>query len=90
MMMNPRTKRCSKGGMKNLENIFGIGSHEVIEFDYVNWKGVKSKRKVKVGDLYFGSNEYHTEPQFLLHCYDLEKNKDRMFAIKDMSNVKKI
>lgn len=64
--------------------------HDKIEFDYVNWKGETSHRKVEVDDFYYGSNAYHQEPQWLMLAFDLEKEKSRMFAMKDMSNVKRI
>ena len=61
-----------------------------IEFDYVNWKGEKARRKVEVNDFCYGSNAYHKEPQWLLHALDLDKGKWRTFAMKDMSNIKLI
>ncbi|MDX5884961.1 hypothetical protein [Bacillus cereus group sp. BfR-BA-00999] len=38
--------------------------------------------------IYFGSTEYHKEPQWLMKAFDLVKNEERAFAMKDMSNVK--
>jgi hypothetical protein len=61
-----------------------------IEFDYVNWRGVKSRRAVVVKGLYYGSTEYHKENQFLMNAIDLHKEADRVFAIRDMSDVKEI
>ena len=71
-------------------SISEIVHHDKIEFDYVNWKGNRSKRRAEVNEYYFGSNEYHPEPQWLLEAYDLDKKAMRMFALKDMSNVKHI
>ncbi|MGN4822136.1 hypothetical protein [Bacillus cereus group sp. MYBK139-2] len=59
-----------------------------LEFDYINWRGVKGHREVKVVQIYFGSTEYHKEPQWLMAGLDLVKQEKRVFAMKDMSNVK--
>lgn len=60
----------------------------VIIFDYINWQGESSSREVYVKDFCYGSNEYHPEPQMLLHGLDIKKNEFRMFAVKDMTDVK--
>jgi len=65
-----------------------IQTGDVIEFDYTNWKGIKGKRSVVVYGFHFGSNEWHPEEQWLLKAFDQEKKDSRMFAMKDMSNVK--
>ena len=64
--------------------------HDITEFDYVNWKGEKSKRQAEVNEYHYGSNEYHPEPQWLMSAYDLDKKALRTFALKDMSNVRVI
>jgi predicted DNA-binding transcriptional regulator YafY len=56
-------------------------------FDYVNWRGEKGSRRVIANRIYFGSTEYHKEPQWIMAAYDFEKKADREFAMKDMSNV---
>lgn len=68
-------------------NLFTIKPNDLIEFDYINWQGKKGHRKVEVMDLYYGSNEYHPEEQWLLRAFDLDKAKERFFAMKDMSNI---
>lgn len=64
--------------------------HDKIEFDYLNWKDEKSHRRIEVGELYYGSSEWHPQKQWLLEGYDLDKKATRIFALKDMGNVKKI
>lgn len=71
-------------------NAMEILPHDKIEFDYVNWKGEKEFMKVEVGEFYYGTNEYHKEPQWLMEAYDLNKQVHRMFAMKNMSNIKYI
>jgi hypothetical protein len=79
-------------GLNSMENnsmTMGRGTGEPIEFDYVNWKGVKGHRTARVILFSYGSTEYHPEKQWLLEAYDLDKEKIRIFAMKDMSNVKR-
>jgi hypothetical protein len=61
---------------------------DMIEFDYINWKGIEVHRKVESQRIIFGSTTFHPEPQWLLEGLDLDKWKVRLFAMKDMSNVR--
>lgn len=70
-----------------MEYIQQIGAESVITFDYVNWKGEKAHRRAIVKGFYYGNTEYHPEAQWLLEAYDLDKDEDRVFAMKDMGNV---
>lgn len=66
-----------------------MGGGNVIEFDYINWKGEKGHRKAIIKGFYYGNTEYHKEDQWLLEAFDVEKGEDRVFAMKDMSNVER-
>ena len=61
-----------------------------IQFMYTNWKGEQAMRTAFVYDVYWGSNEWHTEDQWLLHALDEDKGEPRYFALKDMSEVVEI
>ena len=65
-----------------------IVPHDKIQFEYTNWKGVTGTREIEVGELYYGSTEYHPKPQWLLEGYDLGKKANRLFAMSDMREVK--
>jgi hypothetical protein len=60
---------------------------QIASFDYVNYRGEKSHRKVTPLGLRFGTSKYHKESTFLLRALDLDKGEEREFAIRDMSNV---
>lgn len=64
-----------------------ISFGSIIEFDYVNWKGIKGQRKVEVRKFYYGSTDFHPEEQWLIEAWDYDKKAYRIFAAKDMSNV---
>jgi hypothetical protein len=60
---------------------------DLIEFDYINYKGIAGHRTVKVRGFRFGSNEFHPESQWLMEGYDMKKADNRVFAMRDMVNV---
>jgi predicted DNA-binding transcriptional regulator YafY len=59
-----------------------------VTFCYTNWKGVTRQRTALLYRLYWGSNEWHKEPQWLVDGFDTEARADRSFAQKDMSNIR--
>ena len=67
-----------------------IVPHDKIQFEYVNWKGESGTRRIEVGELYYGSTEYHPEFQWLLEGYDLDKKANRIFAMRDMSSIQRL
>ena len=58
-----------------------------IEFDYVNYRGEKSHRRVLFQRITYWGNEWHRDPQWLMVALDLDKGVTREFAMKDMTNV---
>jgi hypothetical protein len=56
-----------------------------VTFWYRNYRGEISRRVAAILGLRWGSSEYHKEPQWLLRGFDLEKEAEREFAIKDMA-----
>lgn len=52
-----------------------------IVIDYTNWKGVRAIRTIRPLDMWFGRNEYHMEPQFLLRAMDVDNQEVRDFAM---------
>lgn len=58
-------------------------SKKPVSFVYKNYEGITSIRDVIVHSFYFGVTEWHEEEQWLLHGYDVDKQADRTFALKD-------
>lgn len=50
---------------------------------YTNWKNETEVRRFIPLELYFGKTEYHPEEQWLLLAWDLEKEAERTYALKD-------
>lgn len=57
-----------------------------VTFTYKNHRGETSVRLVRPIMIAFGSNEFHSEPQWLLHGWDLSKEAERTFAMKDIKD----
>lgn len=60
----------------------------VVQFAYLNYKGEFAIRNINPIKIFFGSTEWHKEPQWLLRAYDYDKKAEREFAMKDISNWK--
>lgn len=59
----------------------------IMEFDYTNYEGKKSHRKVMVKATTFKATKWHPEPQWIITGFDQAKNEERDFAARDMTNV---
>jgi|HubBroStandDraft_3_1064219.scaffolds.fasta_scaffold08076_14 hypothetical protein len=58
-----------------------------IIFWYKNWRGEEGYRRVRPLSMRWGSSQWHKEKQWLLLGYDTENDKQREFAVKNMSGV---
>jgi hypothetical protein len=61
------------------------GAPAPLEFGYTNWRGEFGQRRVQPLRLYFGSTEWHPEPQWLLEAMDSDKGEVRSFAFRDIA-----
>ena len=59
-------------------------NEKIVTIVYTNYKGKTAVRKIIPQDIYFGSTEWHPENQWLMRAYDVDKEADRTFAIKDI------
>lgn len=57
---------------------------DYMEFRYKNYRGEYGIRTVLPKKIYWGSNEYHEEPQWLMFAWDKDKMDNRVFAMKDI------
>ena len=51
---------------------------------YTNWKGVTAYRNIIPKSIEFKSTEWHKEKQWILNAFDIDKQADRGFALKDI------
>jgi predicted DNA-binding transcriptional regulator YafY len=61
-----------------------------ITFDYTNYKGETGKRNAQVISIFYGSNQWHKNDQWLMEGYDMDKKDFRYFAMNAMKNVQEI
>ena len=57
-----------------------------VTFTYKNHRGETSIRLVRPIMIAFGATEFHPDPQWLLHGWDLNKEAERTFAMKDIKD----
>lgn len=50
---------------------------------YTNYRGEESERTITPQRVWYGSTEWHPEPQWLMTAFDHEKQANRDFALKD-------
>jgi predicted DNA-binding transcriptional regulator YafY len=72
---------------KNDTVIFAGKPTKVLRFTYKNYKGNISKREVTVMYTFFGTDEWHPEPQWILAGYDSDKEGMRFYAMNNMTDV---
>ncbi|UIW10523.1 hypothetical protein PQC38_gp047 [Aeromonas phage BUCT695] len=60
-----------------------------VDFLYTNYKGESRLRTAYPRKIWFGSTEYHPEPQWFMQALDQEKELYRDFALKDMQMIDK-
>lgn len=51
---------------------------------YRNHRGETAWRTILSGRIWFGATEWHPEPQYLLKAWDVEKDAERDFALRDV------
>ena len=57
---------------------------DIVVLDYTNHRGERGLRRVRPIDIWFGSNEWHTTPQWIMSATDIDKVAVRYFALKDI------
>lgn len=68
--------------------IKSIVNNRAVKLVYTNHQNVTSIRNVLPRRLWFGVTEWHTEEQWLLEVYDLDKKQTRNFALRDIQKWK--
>lgn len=59
-----------------------------VSFSYKNYKGKFSRRRAILIGVFWGSNQWHSEPQWLVKGEDLDKKAVRTYALKDIRDVR--
>lgn len=63
-----------------------MDQEEVIKIVYTNYRGETAIRQIIPKRIWFGSTDWHPEPQWLLDAYDMDKEAERTFAVLDIKS----
>lgn len=67
---------------------FKNGCDKILEnpivFEYKNWKGALSTRKIIPIKIWYGESDYHASAQWFIRALDIEKQENRDFAIQNI------
>jgi hypothetical protein len=55
-----------------------------IIIDYTNWRGERAKRRIAPASIFWGATEWHPDEQWHLLALDLDRDVERVFAMKDI------
>ena len=61
-----------------------MDARKAVTIVYTNYKGVTTARKIIPKEIVFAHNEWHPSDQWLLIAYDIDKQANRSFAMKDI------
>lgn len=81
IILNNRKYRFPANHFEDFAEKYKIKS---VKIKYKNWKGEISIRNIYPDEVWYGSTEYHKEPQFLLSAWDIDKQAFRDFALIDI------
>lgn len=63
-----------------------ISKKKAVKIIYTNYKGITSKRNIIPQKIWYGKSAYHSQEQWFLEAYDIDKEDKRDFAIIDIKN----
>lgn len=56
-----------------------------IKVEYTNYRGEKGIRTIVPISFYFGSTEYHPQEQWLVKLWDVDRQAERVYALKEIT-----
>lgn len=81
--LEPHPRATSTVDAHETVNVSDKPEGQPVTLTYRNWRGEISERTITPKHIWFGSTEWHPEPQWLITAFDLDKQADRDFALKD-------
>lgn len=70
--------------MSELGYTHQVAADQIVSFRYTNHSGVSAMRRVVPERIWFGSTDWHTDPQWLLEAFDCDRQALRCFAMRDI------
>lgn len=59
-------------------------TRKVVVIRYTNYRGETAVRRIIPRHIHFTTSEWHPEPQWVIEAYDLDREAERSFAVKDI------
>jgi predicted DNA-binding transcriptional regulator YafY len=63
---------------------FGASSDQIVTVRYRNYRGETSLRRVLPRGVWYGSTDWHPEPQWVMDVLDVDRDVERSFALRDI------
>ena len=63
-----------------------MDNEKTVTIVYTNYKGVTATREILPLEILFGHTDWHPEDQWLLGAFDIGKQAERTFAVKDIES----
>ena len=63
-----------------------MDKNQAVTIVYTNYKGVTAIRHIIPISIFFGHTDWHKEDQWILTAYDIDKEAERGFAMKDIKS----
>ena len=77
------TLRRVQEALDRLSGRVTVPTGEPVTFTYTNYRGETSERTIAPQELWYGSTEWHPEPQWFVRAIDCQKGEMRDFALED-------
>ncbi|MEW6621009.1 MAG: hypothetical protein AB1422_17040 [bacterium] len=63
-----------------------MDTEKIVSILYTNYRGETAIRKIIPNKIWFGKTDWHPENQWLLDAFDIDKNAERSFALKNIKS----
>jgi len=63
-----------------------IKKEQVVKVLYTNWRGETKIRTIIPKKIYYGSTDWHPKEGWLLEAFDLDRNSERIYSLKDIKS----
>ncbi len=63
-----------------------MNTEKQVTIVYTNYKGVTGERVIIPIEILYGHTDWHKEDQWLLRAFDVAKQAERTFAVKDIKS----
>lgn len=63
-----------------------MDTEKIVYILYTNYRGETTTRRIIPDKIWFGKTDWHPENQWILDAFDVDKNANRSFSLKDIKS----